>query len=232
MGTLKTYNQDTRQWEIISTTDASQVDSRSEKLARYVSNDSTNPNVQEVLEKIVDDVNVHKGNISWLALHGGGGSGGGGGQTVATGTIKVNGSIISGGQIVRKDTERLYFNIEQEVTQTWNYVVAFNNRVLRSGTITNNQITIADSANPLVYTGGQGSLSITCSCGFANIYWTGTIIKNQLSLRVNQVSTTIQDIDTTEIIYTYSGTAVVPKLEDVFQSSESGTPLREILYII
>lgn len=208
MGTLKTYNQDTKQWEIISTTDASQVDSRSEKLARYVGNDSTNPNVQEVLEKIVDDVNVHKGNISWLALHGGGGSGGGGGQTVATGVIKVNGSIISGGQIVRKDTERLYFSIEQEVTQTWNYVVTFNNRVLRSGTITNNQITIADSANPLVYTGGQGTLSITCSCGLANIYWSGTIIKNQLSLRVNQVSTSIQDIDTTEIIYTYAGTAI------------------------
>lgn len=206
MGTLRTYNKDLGHWEVVSTTDASQVKSRSEQLVDYVGGEeSKEPDVQTILEKVVQDVNTAKGNISWLALHGGGGSGSGGGPTTATGTIKVNGNIESGNTLVRKETERLYFNVEQEVTQTWNYSVTFNNRVIKTGTTANGQVLIADAANPLFGTVNQGTLYITCSCGLSNIYWSGTIIKSQLTIETNTVACKKEDITTTDIIYTLAG---------------------------
>lgn len=208
MASLKVYNKETQQWEVVSTTDASLVGSRSETLAEYLNKESDDTNVQEVLEKIVSDVKLAKGNISWLALHGGGGSGGGGGSTTATGTIKVNGFLTTGATIVRKDEDELSFIIEQDVTSTWNYTVNFGNRVIKTGTTTGGKIVIANSANPLVYTAGQGILQITCSCGLSNIYWNGTIIKNTLTLSANEVSTSVEDIDTAQIVYSYSASAI------------------------
>jgi len=51
--------------------------------------------VDTAIERLKDDLSIAKGNISWLALHGGGGSGGGGGTTPSgeelSVAIKVNG---------------------------------------------------------------------------------------------------------------------------------------------
>lgn len=207
MGSFKKYDEESKQWKVLGSTDASEIFSRSNVLAEYV--DTTEANIQNVLEKVVEDVNTAKGNISWLALHGGGGSGsgGGGGSTVATGTILVNGNIESGAQIIRKDTERLYFSIKQDITQSWNYTISFNGKLIKSGKITSGNITIADGAAPLEYVDGKGTLSITCTSGLSNIYWNGTIVNNQLVLSANVVSIDIEDLDSpSSLIYTYSGT--------------------------
>lgn len=208
MASVKVFNKETNQWEVVSTTDASLVGSRSEILANYLEKESDDTNVQEVLEKLVADTKKAKGNISWLALHGGGGSGGGGGSSTATGTIKVNGSFTSGATIVRKDSEELSFIIEQPVTSTWNYSVTFRNRVIKTGTTTGNKVVIANSASVLDYQDGQGTLQIVCSSGLSNIYWDGTIIKNTLTLSANEVATPVENLDSAQIVYSYSASSV------------------------
>lgn len=213
--TTKGYNKETEQYEVIASTDAKVIESRSDTLAQYLgkegdSDDSVN--VEEVLEKVAQDMKTAQGNIAWLALHGGGGSGegGGGGGTVASGEIKVNGNIATNpsSPIIRKDSERLYFIVEQSVVQSWDYLVTFNGVTIKTGTVTSNQITIADSANALNYTNGQGTLNITCTSGLSAIYWTGTIIKNQLSLNVDAPTVKVEDIDTAQIVYSFTSTTV------------------------
>lgn len=140
--TTKGYNKETEQYEVIASTDAKVIESRSDTLAQYLgkegdSDDSVN--VEEVLEKVAQDMKTAQGNIAWLALHGGGGSGegGGGGGTVASGEIKVNGNIATNpsSPIIRKDSERLYFIVEQSVVQSWDYLVTFNGVTIKTGTV-------------------------------------------------------------------------------------------------
>ena len=87
MGIIRKYNKESKQWEVVSTSEASTISVRSEKL---LPEGQSQTNVEEVLLGMKDDISTMKGNISWLALHGGGGSGGSGGTGV-TGEILVNG---------------------------------------------------------------------------------------------------------------------------------------------
>lgn len=211
--TTKGYNKETEQYEVIASTDAKVIESRNDTLIQYLGKEEEEEpsvNVEEVLEKVAEDMKTAQGNIAWLALHGGGGSGsgGGGGGTVASGEIKVNGNISTNppAPIIRKDSDRLYFIIEQSVVQSWDYLVTFNGVTIKTGSVTSNQITIADSANALVYQNGQGTLNITCTSGLSAIYWTGTIVKNQLSLTVDTPTVSVEDINTAQIVYTFSST--------------------------
>ena len=96
MSTLNKYEDG--QWQSISSTDASQITSNSSVLREYLGlEESEVPDTEKVMEALVKDSKVLKGNVSWLALHGGGGSGGsggGGGNVQADGTIFVNLSLI------------------------------------------------------------------------------------------------------------------------------------------
>ena len=213
--TTKGYNKETEQYEVIASTDAKVIESRNDTLIQYLGKEEEEEpavNVEEVLEKVAEDMKTAQGNIAWLALHGGGGSGGGGGGggQVASGEIKVNGNITTNpsNPIIRKDSDRLYFIVEQSIVQSWDYLVTFNGITIKTGTVTSNQITIADAANPLNYVNGQGTLNITCTSGLSAIYWTGTIIKNQLSLTVDAPTVSIEDINTAQIVYTFSSTTV------------------------
>ena len=72
------------QWQAISSTDASQITSNSSVLKEYLGLEGNEtPDTEKVMEALIKDSKVLKGNVSWLALHGGGGTGGGGGGASA-----------------------------------------------------------------------------------------------------------------------------------------------------
>lgn len=96
MGTIKKYNQGKNKWESFASSQAGQILTSSEKLRESVKNEGEETaevtDVEKILEHITDDINTLKGNVAWLALHGGGGSGGngnGGGTSVDTSTAKI-----------------------------------------------------------------------------------------------------------------------------------------------
>lgn len=216
MPTLNKYEDG--QWQSISSTDASQITSNSSVLREYLGlEESEVPDTEKVMEALVKDSKVLKGNVSWLALHGGGGSGGsggGGGNVQADGTIFVNNDVATGQAITRKDTEALSFTVragESGISYEWNYTVMFNDTILKSGKVTTNGTIIIASANQLLpYINGQGKLAITCTSGLKSIYWNGTIIQNQLNIEATTSSTSIDvnNLDTSFININYSSTVL------------------------
>lgn len=216
MPTLNKYEDG--QWQSISSTDASQITSNSSVLREYLGlEESEIPDTEKVMEALVKDSKVLKGNVSWLALHGGGGSGGsggGGGNVQADGIIFVNNDIATGQAITRKDTEALSFTVkagESGISYEWNYTVMFNDTILKSGRVTTNGTIIIASANQLLpYINGQGKLDITCTSGLKSIYWKGTIIQSQLNIEATTSSASIDvnNLDTSFININYSSTVL------------------------
>lgn len=190
---------------------ARQVISDDVNLVNFVGNEGSSVNVEEVLKETTKRLEKAQKNINWLALYGGGGSGSGGGGTgpsVATGTIKVN-SQVTGARIVRTDDDVLSFMIEQDITQSWEYTIKFNGKVIKSGTISKSSIVIADSSTKLQWpSNGIGSMEITASCGLSNIYWVGTIVKNSTSITGSDMNVKIDDINSAIISYKVSATEV------------------------
>ena len=108
------------------------------------------------MEALVQDSKILKGNVSWLALHGGGGSGGsggGGGNVQADGIIYVNGDVETNSAITRKDSESLSFVVKagpSGISYEWNYTVVFGDTILKSGKVTTNGTIVIASANQLL----------------------------------------------------------------------------------
>ena len=108
------------------------------------------------MEALVQDSKILKGNVSWLALHGGGGSGGsggGGGNVQADGVIYVNGDVETNSAITRKDSESLSFVVKagpSGISYEWNYTVVFGDTILKSGKVTTNGTIVIASANQLL----------------------------------------------------------------------------------
>lgn len=206
------------QWRSVASTDASQITSNSPVLREYLGLENSEvPDTEQVLESLIQDSKTLKGNVSWLALHGGGGSGGsggGGGNVQADGVIYVNNDVESGSAITKKDSESLTFTVKAGVSgisYEWNYIVQFNNVVIKSGKIsTNNTVTIVAANQLLDYQNGRGKLSITCTSGLKNIYWNGTIIQNRLNISAatSSASIDIANLETSFVNITYSSTVL------------------------
>lgn len=206
------------QWQSISSTDASQITSNSSVLREYLGLEGNEiPDTEKVMEALVKDSKTLKGNVSWLALHGGGGGtggGGGGGNAQADGIIYVNNNIETNSAIVRKDSESLSFTVKagpSGISYEWNYTVLFGDTILKSGKVTTNGTIVIASANQLLpYVNGQGKLSITCTSGLKSIYWNGTIIQNQLNIEATTSSASIDvnNLDTSFININYSSTVL------------------------
>lgn len=215
MNYIRVYNPDTDKYEIIEIDNASIIKTANPNIIKYVNPDGSAKEVllDDALNKIVEDLIRAKKNINWLALYGGGGSGtggggtGGGGATVISGVIKVNNEA-TGATIIHKDSDRLYFEIEQQIVQQWDYTVTFNDRIIKSGSISNGSVTIADLSSVLNYNNGKGTLKIVCSSGIVNIYWTGTVIDNQLELSVENVNITTEELSSSSININYRGTLI------------------------
>lgn len=206
------------QWQSISSTDASQITSNSSVLREYLGLEGNEiPDTEKVMEALVKDSKTLKGNVSWLALHGGGGGtggGGGGGNVQADGIIYVNGDVETNSAITRKDSEPLSFVVKagpSGISYEWNYTVLFGDTILKSGKVTTNGTIVIASANQILpYINGQGKLSITCTSGLKSIYWNGTIIQNQLNIEAttSSASIDINNIDTSFININYSSTVL------------------------
>lgn len=213
MPTLNKF--ENNQWRSVASTDASQITSNSPVLREYLGlEDSQIPDTEQVLESLIQDSKTLKGNVSWLALHGGGGSGGGGGNVQADGIIYVNNDVESGSAITRKDSESLTFTVKAGVSgisYEWNYIVQFNNIIIKSGKIsTNNTVTIVTANQLLDYQNGRGKLSITCTSGLKNIYWNGNIIQNSLNISAftSSDSIDIANLENSFVNITYSSTVL------------------------
>ena len=74
MGSIKRYNKETKQWEIIASGNASEISS---SVPELLDPGEINQSVDKSLTKLNEKVETLKRNVSWLAEHGGGGSGGG-----------------------------------------------------------------------------------------------------------------------------------------------------------
>lgn len=205
------------QWQAISSTDASQITSNSSVLREYLGLEGNEiPDAEKVMEALIKDSKVLKGNVSWLALHGGGGTGGGGGggNVQADGIIYVNGDVETNSAITRKDSEPLSFIVKagpSGISYEWNYTVLFGDTILKSGKVTTNGTIVIASANQILpYINGQGKLSITCTSGLKSIYWNGTIIQNQLNIEATTSSASIDvnSLDTSFININYSSTVL------------------------
>lgn len=212
MGTISKYDQG--QWKAIASSDATQITTNNSVLREYTEAlDSEILNVDKTLEALAQQVKTLKGNVAWLAKHGGGGSGGsGGGNAQADGIIYVNGNIESNSTITRDNDDLLSFTVkagDSGISYDWNYVVTFNNIVIKTGKLsTNGTVVIANSSILLDYNNGQGELSITCSSGLKSIYWNGVIIQNNLLIQANTSldSFDFNQLDSSFINITYSST--------------------------
>lgn len=227
MPTLKKFNPNTGKWEVISTTDADSMVTRSEKVAKFLGNSETESRVSDFLNKAADVLMKHEGNISYLAKNGGQGGGGGGGASTAQGKIVVNGSIKYEGaniQIIRKDDDDLYFSIEQDVMNTWEYTVMFNNTIIKSGNVTSNTIKIAGAGlDKLNYINGAGNLSISCVNGLSIITWRGTIRENSLTLEADDIIQIDYNlVETATVQYRYKGSVT-----DTYKVFVNGNPYIE-----
>lgn len=189
MGTLKKFNGETQQWEIISTSDASVIGVRSEKL---VPDGLEKTNIEEVLIRMQDSIDTLEGNVSWLATYGGGGSGGSGG-IIAGGSITVNGQE-SGSTVVLDDVLNIIVQ-SPSAGLSWEVSIVANNKVVK--TIVGNKITI--SKEDLEKSGINTTfvLSITAfnADTLTNIYWNGTVQIATIYIQSSDVNFAFVDKD-------------------------------------
>lgn len=201
MSITRKYNDDSGQWEVISTSSASTVSVRSEKLLPESKKET---NVEEVLQRFSDDITTLKGNVSWLAEHGGGGSGTGGGGMIS-GEIKVNGYATGSDVVLGSDG--LAITIQSSMsTARWQIQATTGNSILKSA---NNVNSVKISSDDIKKAGLDKTFRLSITAfneeSLTNIYWDGTI--QIASVEVNtksEVSYNFVDIDkpASQVIYT------------------------------
>lgn len=203
MSVVKKYNSKTKEWEVVAASNASQISVRSESL---LEENQEETNVESVLQKFNQDITTLKGNVSWLAEHGGGGSGGGGGGTTEA-EIKVNGSE-SGANIVL-DSSGLSIVVQSKTSGLkWAITIATDTQIIK--TINNtNKATVSTAELDKLGITSSFNLSITAfnEGTLTNVYWNGRIQRATVTLStVDAVSFTYADFDSgkSQIVYTYS----------------------------
>lgn len=201
MSVVKKYNSKTKEWEVVAASSASQISVRSESL---LEENQEETNVESVLQKFNQDINTLKGNVSWLAEHGGGGSGGGGGGTTEA-EIKVNGQD-SGANIVL-DSSGLSIVVQSKTSGLkWAITIATDTQIIK---------TVNNTSKTTVSTAELDKLGITSSFNLSitafnegtltNVYWNGRIQRATVTLStVDAVSFKYLDLDKSQIVYNYS----------------------------
>ena len=115
MSVIRKYNPTLGKWEVVAASSASQISVRSEQLLPEGQKET---NVESVLQRLDDDITTLKGNVSWLAEHGGGGSGSGSGGVI-DGEIKVNSN--STGSTIILDSSGLIVSVQSKSSNIkWN----------------------------------------------------------------------------------------------------------------
>lgn len=201
MSVVKKYNSKTKEWEVIASSSASEISVRSESLLNEGQKET---NVESVLQKFNTDINTLKGNVSWLAEHGGGGSGGGGGGA-ADAEIKVNGQK-SGTNIVL-DSSGLSIVVQSKTSGLkWTITIATDTQIIK---IVNNTNKTTVSTNELDKLGITSSFNLSITAynegTLTNVYWNGRIQIATVALSTTDaVSFRYLDLNKSQIVYNYS----------------------------
>lgn len=196
MPELKVYNETTKQWESANTPTASQVPVTHTK---FTTEGKTN--VEQVLESMSSDMDTMKGNIAWLAKHGGGGSGGGGSQVNAS--ILVNG--YNTGNTVTITDEGLTVSVQGADALRWNFSVVINS-ITQVKTVLNQKSFTIPLSEWESYTQSTVPVAITAvnSSTMTTIYWNGTIQMASIKLAcASTYSTAFTTKDTYQITVNY-----------------------------
>lgn len=201
MSVVKKYNPSLKKWEIVATSSASEISVKSEQLLPEGQNET---NVESVLQRLDNDITTLKGNVSWLAEHGGGGSGGGSGGYV-DGEIKVNGN--STGSTIILDSSGLNIVVQSKSSNVkWNITATSISKIIKTvsnvskTTITNKELEkagITTSFNLSIVAFNEGSLS--------SIYWDGYIQISTVNLTTKEeVSFKFVELEKSQIVYSYN----------------------------
>lgn len=200
MSVIKKYNPDTKEWDVIATSNASSISVRSESL---LEDGQEETNVESVLQKFNQDINTLKGNVSWLAEHGGGGSGGGSGTTTDA-TIMVNGQE-TGSTLVLDSTGLNIVVQAKSSSLKWNLTISTDSQTIKS--VENfNKITVTpDELDKLGITSSFNLNVVAFNEGtLTNVYWNGRIQRATVELdTTSEVSFKFEERHNNQIIYTY-----------------------------
>lgn len=202
MSIIRKYNYQTKQWETISSNNAKAISVNSEKL---VPNGQSETNVESVLNTFKDDIDTLKGNVSWLAEHGGGGSGSGGGSSTVDATITVNG--LESGQDLVLTSDGLSIIIQSKQSSLkWNLVVTGDSKIIKSVNNVNKlTITTAELDSLKITKSFQLTISAFNEATLTNIYWNGQIKIASVDITTKaEVSLPWIDKDKYQIIYSYN----------------------------
>lgn len=208
MGTIKKYNQDSKKWTSFASSYANQITTSSTKL---VGNGEEVTDVETVLENLTDSIKTLKGNVAWLALHGGGGSGsgsgGGGGQGGGgvTGAILVN-DVETGGRVVlTRDNQGIQVTIQANTSSiNWDIVVTSGTTTLANVT-GRTSVTINRSALSELGQNFGISISAKNSATLTNLYWNGRVYISSATLTVDKESmnVNVNNVSSSENTLTY-----------------------------
>lgn len=201
MGTIRKYDEESKQWKVISTSDASTISVRSEKLLPEGTEET---NVEQVLMNIQDDLELIKGNIAWLALHGGGGSGGGTGGGTVDATIVVNG-YPTGTAITFDEKQNLVIEVQSSQSNLkWDISASGSNKLIKSsGSTTKMTITKNDLDKAGLTDTFQLAITAYNSNTLSQVYWNGTIYIATVSLLTSDVSHKFDEYTNYSLTYNY-----------------------------
>ena len=214
MNNLKKFNTDRSKWEILMSNDAKGISLTNPKMLK--DNESV-ISVDTAIERLKDDLSIAKGNISWLALHGGGGSGGGGGTTPSgeelSVAIKVNGqdsnstiSIGEDGLQVNIDGISVKYNKPWEISAYVGSTKVYATSVNASNSLF--FIPYTNIARALNNHTGRLLISASYTDDSNGVYgqgqWSGSIIDNNITLKCDDVASSLSTLNTSFIKLQYS----------------------------
>lgn len=192
MSIIRKYNPNSGKWETVAASNASAISVRSEQLLEPNEKES---NVEKVLQNLKKDITTLKGNVSWLAAHGGGGSGGGsgsggGGSTPNSDAIIVNSQPTNSQLILEEDLE---IEVQSnDPNNNYQIAVSINNKTLF--VVKDNRLTITKKM--LQDKGINKSFRLSISAfnvkTLQNCFWNGTITIPNISLSIPQNSYAFQ----------------------------------------
>lgn len=201
MSIVKKYNPTLGKWEVVAASSASQISVRSEQLLPEGQKET---NVESVLQRLDDDITTLKGNVSWLAEHGGGGSGSGSGGAV-DGEIKVNGN--STGATIILDSSGLVISVQSKSsTVKWNITATSGSKIIKT---VNNVTKTTITAQELQKAGLTSSFNLSITAvnegSLSSIYWDGHIQISTVNITTSEeVSFKFTDLDKSQIVYSYN----------------------------
>lgn len=201
MSVVKKYNPTSGKWEVVAASSASQISVRSEQLLPEGQKET---NVESVLQRLDDDITTLKGNVSWLAEHGGGGSGSGSGGVV-DGEIKVNGK--NTGSTIVLDSSGLVISVQSKSSNIkWNITVTSGSKIIKT---VNNVTKITITSQELQKAGITSSFNLSVTAinegSLSNVYWDGYIQISTVNITTSEeVSFEFANLDKSQIVYSYN----------------------------